>query len=68
MDPVNEARKRNHNAIDLVLKCTRQEQTIKTLVELVDKLRQPYNNSRHHDLYLEATNKLNELQDREEIT
>jgi hypothetical protein len=39
------------------------KETIKTLVGLVDALRQPYNNSKRHDLYLMATAKLNELED-----
>ena len=34
------------------------------LVQLIDELRQPYNNSsRYHDLYLKATNTLNRLED-----
>jgi hypothetical protein len=39
------------------------KKTIKALVELVDELRQPFNNSPRHDLYLKATGILNQMED-----
>jgi len=53
--------------MDAQLELVRRKHTIKLLTELVDTLRQPYNNSKYHDLYLMATNKLNDLDDREEL-
>lgn len=38
--------------------------TIAILVQLVDELRQPYNNSKRHDLYQKATDTLNYLEER----
>jgi uncharacterized coiled-coil protein SlyX len=61
---INEQRILNHRLIDLTLKVVLQKSTIDGLVALVDELRQPYNNSKRHDLYELATNKLNELEDR----
>ena len=61
---INEERKRNHAAIDLVLENALHKATITSLVRTIDELRQPYNNSKRHDLYLMATNKLNDLEDR----
>ena len=42
-------------------------ETIVELVALVDILRQQFNNSKRHDLYLKVTNYLNELADKEII-
>jgi len=39
----------------------KQRDTIRQLVEMVDLLRQPYNNSKRHDLYEWATETLNRL-------
>lgn len=64
---INEARKRNHAAIDLVLQSQLQKTTIKRLVELCDKLRRPLMNTRLHHLYLEANEVLNDLEEREQI-
>lgn len=43
------------------------KETIKELVRVIDELRQPFNNSKRHDLYLMATNKLNELEEEGKI-
>lgn len=40
-----------------------KDENIKRLVELVDQLRQPYNNSKRSDLYWLATNALNLLEE-----
>ena len=61
---INDERIRNHKAIDLVLENALHKATITALVRMVDELRQPYNNSKRHDLYLMATNKLNNMEDR----
>ncbi len=41
----------------------KQWQTIRMLVVIIDQLRQPYNGGGRHDLYLSATNALNELEE-----
>ena len=64
---INQARIQNHNLIDKVLDNLLLKSTIQKLVTLVDVLRQPYNNSKRHDLYLHATNTLNDLEERELI-
>jgi hypothetical protein len=43
------------------------QETIRRLVQVIDELRQPYNNSKRHDLYLMATKTLNELEDQGKI-
>ena len=42
-------------------------EVIRILVDLIDELRQPYNNSRRHDLYEKATTTLNDLEDRGQL-
>ena len=64
---INEQAKAQFAAMHSVLNSALDKTTIRRLVELVDELRQPYNNSKRHDLYLLATNKLNDLEDREEL-
>jgi hypothetical protein len=44
-----------------------KDKTIKRLVELCDELRQPFNNSIRHDLYLKACQVLNEMEENGEI-
>ena len=44
------------------LQIKKQKLAIEILVRVVDELRQPYNNGNRHDLYLLATNALNELE------
>lgn len=61
---INDERIRTTRVFDLVLENQLHKATISALVRLVDELRQPYNNSKRHDLYLMATNKLNDLEDR----
>jgi len=60
-------RKLGTKLMDAQLELVRRKHTIKALTQLVDELRQPYNNSKRHDLYLMATNKLNNLDDHEEL-
>lgn len=68
MSYIDEIRKLGEKVLIQALKIEEQKLTIKTLVSLIDELRQPYNNSvRHHYLYEKATDKLNKLEDREMI-
>lgn len=64
---INQTAKATHKVMTLALKVEEQKLTIKALVELCDQLRQPLNNTRYHDLYLRACDKLNALEDREMI-
>jgi hypothetical protein len=52
-----------HRELQLRGEIGRKAMTIRKLVALVDELRQPYNNGKRHDLYLKATDMLNEFQD-----
>jgi hypothetical protein len=63
----NEIRVRNSTLLECALKTAELEATIQGLVRLVDELRQPFNNSSRHDLYLKATEYLNKLEDKELI-
>jgi len=51
-----------HEELQLRGEIGRKTVTIKKLVEMIDELRQPYNNSKRHDLYLKATDMLNDFE------